>query len=232
MKFPTADELKAVWRGVLADSDARKALAKLKRDGFAIDHLTPGTPNYETWADYIAIIPFLPNRHSRRQIHRGKTLRKHLSLVRAMHHFSAKAKDPFCEIQVDQKSITLLEASREFGAEVGRAADVIEQFISSNWFTRDRNPRNAVIAALRWMIRYRTGTPHDSELAALIDAALTAANKECIFLEPRTLERIEKRELEGRVSAACRLNYVSGKSPSPLPTWRSTKVSRNRAKPV
>jgi hypothetical protein len=233
VKWPTLPERKAVWQRILDNPEAKRVLAKLKRDGFAIDHLVPHDLRYPCWADYIASIPFLPNRPSRRQIHRGKTLRKHLPLLKALRQFAAKGSDPFCEIRVVTKNETLLEGSRSFGNELGHAADLIEKVISSNWSTRERNPRNTVIALLRWTIRDRTGTPHDSELATLIDAARSAAGKRCIFLDPHTLERIEKREMEGRVKAACRLNYLSGKSPSPFPGKSlSTRFPRNRQKRV
>jgi hypothetical protein len=233
VKWPTLHQRKAVWRGILDDQDAREALATLKQDGFPIDDLSPPDSRQVGWADYIASIPFLPNRPSRRQLHPGRTLRKHLPLVNALRQFAAEANDPFCEIRVITKNEILLEGSRNFGKELGQAADLIEKFISSDWSTRNRNPRNAVIASLRWMIRHRTGAPHDSELAVLIDAALSAVGKSCIFLDPHTLERIEKREREGRVKAACRLNYLSGKSPSPLPSKSlSTRFPRNRKKRV
>jgi hypothetical protein len=233
VKSLTLDELNAVWRRILDNPEAKKALAKLKRDGFAIDHLMPHGPRYPCWADYIASIPFLPNRPSRRQIHRGKTLRKHLPLLKALRQFAAQANDPFCEIRVVTKNETLLEGSRNFGNELGQAADLIEKIISSNWSTRERNPRNTVIASLRWTIWHRTGAPHDSELATLIDAARSAAGKSCIFLDPHTLERIEKREMEGRVKAACRLNYLSGLSLTPVPGIQlSTRFLRNSKKCV
>jgi hypothetical protein len=90
-----------------------------------------------------------------------------------------------------------------------------------------------VIALLRWTIRNRTGSPHDFELATLIDAASHAAGKSGIYLDATTLARIEKLEMEGRVKAACRLNYVSGKNSSPLPGISlSTRFPRNPAKHV
>ena len=71
--------------------------------------------------------------------------------------------------------------------------------------SRDRNPRNALIAELRWVIRWRTGSPHDRELTILIDAAFQAAGvKNGFYIEPSALDRIEKREKEGRVKAVSR----------------------------
>jgi hypothetical protein len=233
VKSPTLSQLIAVWRGMLADPDAKQALAKLKQDGFPIDHFMPYDLRYPCWADYFAAIPFLPNRPSNRQIHRGKTLRKHLPLVKAMRQFAAKAKEPYCEIRVITGNQILIGGSLEFCKQLGEAADLIEKFIHSNWSIRDRNPRNTVIAILRWWIRHHTGNPHDLELGTLIDAASRAAGKSGIYLDANTLARIERLELEGRVKAACRLNFVSGKSESPLPDISlSTRSPKNRKKHV
>lgn len=43
-----------------------------------------------------------------------------------------------------------------------------------------------MIAILRGTIRQRTGTPHDLELATLIDAASRAAGKSGIYLDAKT----------------------------------------------
>jgi hypothetical protein len=233
VKSLTVKELVAVWRGILANPDAKRALAKLKQDGFAIDHLMPHDLRYPCWADYLAAIPFLPNRPSSRKTHSGQSLRKHLTLVRAMRRFAAKAKEPFCEIRVVTGNQTLIGGSLEFCTQLGEAADLIEKFISSNWSIRDRNPRNTAIAVLRSTIRRRTGTSHDAELSTLIDAASLAAGKSGIYLDANNLARIERLELDGRVKAACRLNYVSGKSDSPSPDISlSTRFRKNRKKHV
>ena len=213
MKSLTLKQLKPVWRGILANPEAMEALAKLKKDGFPRKELKLQDLKHPSWADYVAAIPFLPDRSSRRRIHRGKTLRKHLSLVNLLREFAANASDPFCEIRVETKKEILFEGSRKFGHDLGQAANLIEKLISSNWSVRNKNPRYTVIAQLRWTVRYLTGTPHDSVLATLIDAALGAAGKKCIFLDSHTLERIENREREGRIKAARRLDYLSRPSP-------------------
>lgn len=234
MKSLTLDQLKGVWQGILDDPDAKRALAKLKRDGFGLDDLMPHDLNYPCWADYIASIPYLPNRPSRRQLHRAKSLRKHLPLVKAMRHFASKAGDPFCEMRVVTPDETLLEGSRAFGRDVAQAAKLVEKFISCDWYTRDRNKRNSVIASLRGMIRLRTGNPHDRELGTLIDAAFRAAGfKRGLYLDATTLDRIENLEKEGRVKATCRLNYLSGLSPTSDPGISlSTRFPRNRKERV
>jgi hypothetical protein len=153
--------------------------------------------------------------------------------VKALRQFAAKTDDPFCEMRVVRGNTTVQGQGREFGAEFTMAADLIEKLISSSWSIRNRNPRNSIIAYLRGSIRHKTGTSHDSELATLIEAAFSAADQESIFLDSRTLERIEKLEMEGRVKAACRLNYISGKSPTSVPGISlSTRSPRNRKKHV
>jgi len=85
-------------------------------------------------------------------------------------------------------------------------ADFLEHFFRWDWYTRDQNPRNAIIAELRWTIRHRTGRPHDAELSALIDAAYRAAGiEEGCYIDATALDKIEKREKEGRVKATRRL---------------------------
>jgi hypothetical protein len=95
-------------------------------------------------------------------------------------------------------------------------AEFLDGFFTWSWTTRDRNPRGAAIAEPRWEIRNRTGRPHDPELAALIDAAFRAAgHKEGFWIDATALDRIEKREKEGRVKAARRLrSRVNRHSPS------------------
>src|SRR5579871_3722223 len=93
----TFGQLNDVWQKILKDPEGRWALARLKKDGFRIGHLKPQDPTFKQpcWADYIAALPFLPNRSARRQIHRRSTLRKHLPLVVMLRHFARKADDPF-----------------------------------------------------------------------------------------------------------------------------------------
>lgn len=110
--------------------------------------------------------------------------------------------------------------------DLAAAADLVNEFLTWDWYTRDRNNRNSVIAALRGQIRQSTGTPHDRELGTLIYAAFRAAGiNEDFYLDAATLERIEKREKEGRVKATCQLNYLSGLSPTPDPPISLSTVS-------
>jgi hypothetical protein len=231
VKSLTLVQLRSVWRGILANPEAENALAKLEQDGFPSNRPKLHDLKHPSWANYVAAIPFLPNRSSRRRTHQGKTLRKHLSLVNVLREFAADASDPFCEIQVRTKNEILFEGSREFSQELGQAANLIEKLISSNWSVRDRNPRYTVIAQLRRTVRYLTGTPHDSALATLIDAALSTAGKKCIFLDPHRLDRIEKRETEGRMKSARHLDYLRGLSPTPTLSL-STRFPQKRKKQV
>jgi hypothetical protein len=229
MKTPTLHELQAVWRKILENPEAVGALARLKRDGFPISRRALN--EHPSWASHIASIPFLPNRDSRPRLHRGKSLRKHMSLVNFLREFAAETNVNFCEIRIRRGNEILLKDSREFSAELSQAADLIEKLISSNWSVRHQNPRNTVIASLRWTIRDRTGSPHDLELANLIDAAREAAGKQPIYLGPQRLARMERLELEGRGKAASRLEFVSGKSTSPsFDKSLLTRFPRNRKK--
>ena len=170
VKSPTIDQLNDVWKKILKDPDAKKAFAQLKKDGFAISDLTPRDPTFKEpcWADYIAAIPFLPNRPSRRQIHCHRTLRKHLPLVNTLRHFARKSEDRFCQKHMISTFDFSLDEIQNFSVLVRQTADFLEKFLSLDWFTRDMNPRNSRIAELRWTIRERTGSPHDRELADLI----------------------------------------------------------------
>ncbi len=237
MKPLTLGQLNDVWQKVRRDPDAAKALARLERDGFPIGHLKPQDPTFKQpcWADYIAAITFLSNRPSRRQIHRGRTLRKHLSLVAVLRRFAWKVNDPFCDKTVVSAQDLSIEEMRNLGKRLMETAEFLEKFLSWDWYTRDMNPRNSLIAGLRWTIRWRTGHPHDRELAILVDAAFRAAGiNEGYYLDATTLDRIEKRDKEGRVKATGRLLHLRRPGPT-LKSGRvanSTRFPRNRGKGV
>ena len=208
MKGLTQEKLTEVWSKILKDKSARHALEKLKKAGFGILHLKPRDATLErpNWADCIAAIPFLPNRLSRRRIHLQSTLQKHWPLVRAMRLMQRKLNDPFCEVSI--ASIRDLSPGELIRLKklVKETTDFVEKFLTWNWYARDSNPRNAVIAELRWQIRERTGKPHDLEFTELIDGAFRAAGvKDGPYLTPNHLDRIEKREKESRVKATKRL---------------------------
>lgn len=230
MKTVTLDLLISVWKKILDDPDAKQALATLKKDGFALDHLMPHDARYPCWADWIALIPFLSNQPSRRQLHTAKSVRKHLPLVKIMRALVAKAGEPFCEIRLTTPKATYPGIHPDRIRELSSAADLLEEFLSWDWYTRSRNQRNSVIARLRWEIRQKTGAPHDRELGVLIYASFRAAEiKEDFYLDATVLDRIEKLEKEGRVKATSRLNAL-GKLGATLDPGRaqSTRFSRNR----
>lgn len=234
---PTLAELSDVWKRVCDDPDAHKALVRLERDGFAIIYLDPRDPTFKqpTWADYVAALPFLPNRPARRQLHRPNALRKYLPLVNILREFGTKVDNPFCEKHIVSIADCSIEDPRTLAKDLLQTAELLKKVLSWSWYTREKNPRNALIAELRSTIRSRTGNPHDRELAILVDAAFRAAGiKEGLYLDATALERIEKREKEGRVKATCWLNYISGLSPTPqAPKLRhSTTFPRNRGKRV
>jgi hypothetical protein len=229
VKAITLNQLNAIWKKVLSDPDASKALATLKKSGFPLTDLCPRDPTFHnpTWADYIAAIPLLPSRSSRRHIHRHGTLQRYRPLVKALRTFEQKVRDPFCEKHLISARNFEIHQLKDLGDVVANAADFIEHFLSWDWYVRDRNPRNALIAELRWTIRNRTGKPHDEDLSTLIDAAFRATGRKELMLDNVTLDQIENREAEGRIKATCRLNYDAGFSPTP----GSEFLLRSRRKP-
>jgi hypothetical protein len=211
-------KLQDVWSKILKDRDAKRAMRRLKRDGFGISQrrLQNHTLQHPSWTFYIAAIPLLPNRPSRRRVHSHKVLRKHRSLVGALRQLAKEIDDPFCDVSIQSTIDYRTEKISSLGKRVAETSDFLEQFLSWDWYIRDRNARNALIAELRWNIRERTGRPHDSELGVLIDAAFRAAGvNEGFYIDATTLDRIEKREKEGRVKATRRLRSLLNRiSPS------------------
>lgn len=217
LKPLTLDQLNSVWKGVLKDATARAALGRLKRDGFGIGHLSPRDPTFQrpSWPDCIAAIPLIENRPSRSHYYRHVSLRKHLPLVRALRDFARQFDGPFRETRLISTGDTTIPLGEDSSDLADRAASYIEKFLSWDWYIREHNPRNALIAELRWTIRFRTGKPHDRELSAVIDAACRAAGCTELLLDNTTLDRIEKREKESRVKSSRRLNSYAGMSRTP-----------------
>lgn len=217
LKLPTLGQLNSVWRGVLRDPTAQEALDQLKQAGFDITHLTPRDPTLRSpsWADYIAAIPLVENRPSRSHFHRRASLRKHLPLVMVLRNFARQFRDPIREKRLIVTANTAIPPDEDLCKLADEAASFIEKFLSWDWYIRERNPRNALIAELRCTIRDRTRRPHDRELSAVIDAAFRAAHRNELRLDNTTLDRIEKREGEIRVKSSRRLNFCSGLSQTP-----------------
>jgi hypothetical protein len=228
LKLLTLGQLNSVWNGVLRDPDAQAALGQLKRDGFNIEHLRPQDSTFHnpSYADYIAAIPLVEYRPSRSHLHRSVSLRKHGSLVRALRNFAQQLDDPFCATSLISTSDTDLTHPEDLSDLADSAASFLEKFLSWDWSIRERNPRNALIAELRWTIRSRTDKAHDRELSTLIDAACRAADRPELFLDNTTLDRIEKREKETRVKSLRRLNSQARSGP-PLKR-RSTRNRETR----
>jgi hypothetical protein len=157
-------------------------------------------------------------------------MRKYIPLLSTLRHFAEKFDDPFCEKEIVTTQNQSVETPHNLGGELLRAIALIEKVLSWDWYARDLNARNALIAELRSTIRMYTGTPHDRELSTLIDAAFRAAGVgDGLYLDATTLDRIEQREKEGRVKATSRLNYITGVSRTPkIP--RVTHSTRLRPK--
>jgi hypothetical protein len=236
----TTEQLCDIWEKILSDTDGRRALERLDEAGFQISHLKPRDANFKhpSWADYITALPLLPNKPSTRHIHSKIRLRKYRPLVEELRQFAATVNLPFMELTIygskdypnygkDYPNYALSTLRDE----LLKAATMVEHFLSWDYSVRNLNPRNAVIAELRWTIRQRTGRPHDRELNDLIDSAFRAAgSEEDCYIDSTALDRIEKRELESRTKANKRIrSLMSMSSPSHR---HSTRIRRNSRKRV
>lgn len=229
----TTAQLCEIWDKIRSDPDARGALERLDGAGFRISHLKPMDATFKqpSWADYIAALPLVPNKPSTRRIHHKASFRKYLPLVEKLRQVAAKVKMPFVDVTIFGGRDYPLFAVGTLREDLLKAAEMLEHFLSWDYYVLNANPRNAAIAELRWMIRHRTGRPHDRELSVLIDAAFRAAGcKEGCFIDSNALDRIEKRQMESRVKANRRIQcLISASSPS---VRRSTRIRRNSKKRV
>ena len=207
----STERLCGIWEKVRSDTDARKALERLGHAGFRISHLTPRDASFKhpNWADYIASLPLLPNEPTTRRIHQKTTFRKYWPLIRELHRLAANVNAPFVELKIYGTRDYPFPVMRTLQEDLLKAASILEHFLSWDWSVRHLNPRNAVIAELRWAIRERTGRPHDGDLNILLDAAFRAAGKEKCYIDSTTLDRIEKRQKEGRVKAGRRVRSLN-----------------------
>lgn len=225
----TTERLREIWRKVLTDTDAREALKRLERAGFPISHLKPNDATFvhPNWADYISALPLLPNKPSTRQIHYATSSRKYLPLVRELREFT-ECVGPFREVQIFTRKDYPVSAIGTLREDLSKAASMLECYLSWNYSVRHVNPRHAVIAELRWTIRYRTRKPHDRELNILLDAAFRAAGfKEGYYIDPTALDRIEKRQKEIRVKLVRR---IRGRMRSSAATVRSSTRTRQNSR--
>jgi hypothetical protein len=229
----TTEQLCDIWEKVCSDPDAQRALERLDEAGFRLSHLKPqdATFKHPNWADYIAAIPLLRNKPSTRRIHDKTSFRKYWPLVRELRRFAAIVIMPFVDLAIFSRRDYPPPTIGTLREDLLKAASMLEHFLSWSYYVRQVNPRNAVIAELRWTIRHRTGRPHDREFTVLIHAAFRAAGfEEGCYIDATTLDRIEKRQKEGRVKANQRIRYVNGSSPPYF--RRSTRIHRNSRKRV
>ena len=227
------EQLRDIWEKIRSDPDARKALEQLEEEGFRNSQLNPRDPTFKhpNWADHFAALPLLPNKPTTRRIHRKTSFRKYWPLVRELRAFAAKVNKPFVDVAIFGRRDYPVSAIGSLGEDLLKAASMLEHFLSWDYYVRYVNPRNALIAELRWTIRKRTGRPHDPELAVLIDAAFRAAGyKEGCYIDSTALDRIENREKESRVKANRRIRHLMSAS---SPSFRSsTRIRRNSRKRV
>ena len=191
----TTGRLCEVWETIKRDADSSRALAHLDKAGFRISHLTPmdATFKHPGWADYVSAIPFLPDKQSTRRIHRKNTFRKYLPLVQELREIADQI--PFAECAIYENQ----DHPPPTPDELLETASVLNRLFHADISVHCLNPRNAVLAELRWTIRYRTGKPHDRQLQTLINAAYRAAGrKDDCYIDSTALDRIEKRQKECR----------------------------------
>ena len=229
----TTEQLSDIWEKIRSDPVAHTALRRLDRAGFRISHLKPcdATFKHPCWADYIAALPLVPNKPSTRRIHRKTSFRKYWPLVRELRSLAATVNLPFVEVEFFSRRdypCTTIGTLRE---DLLKTASMLEHFLSWDYYVRYVNSRNALIAELRWTIRERTGRPHDLELGVLIHTAFQVAGfKEDCYIVPTALDRIEKRQREGRVKANRQMRRLISEA---FPSLRhSTRFRRNSEKRV
>jgi hypothetical protein len=223
----TTERLCQIWEKVLVDIDARGALERLSKAGFPISHLKPhdATFVHPSWADYISALPLLPDKPSTRRIHNVASSRKYLPLVQELREL-AGAEGPFREVAIFAgRDYPAIRTLRE---DLLKTASMLEHYLSWHYYVRHVNPRHAVIAELRWTIRYRTRRPHDHELNVLFDAAFRAAGyKEGFYMDPNALDRIEKRQRESRAKVLRRIQEgMKASTPSKRSSTRNRRDSR------
>ena len=229
----TTEQLYGIWEKICSYPEAQRALERLDEAGFRISHLKPGDATFKhpSWADYIAALPLVPNRPSTRRIHNKTSFRKYWPLVRELRRLVATVDLPFVEIGIFGRRDCPYSSFGTLREDLMKAASMLEHFLSWDYYVRYVNSRNALIAELRWTIRERTGRPHDRELNILINAAFQAAGcEEGCYIDSTALDRIEKRQAEGRVKANRRMQRLINAAPPSL--RRSTRIRRNSRKHV
>ena len=207
----TTERLCNIWEKICSESRARQALKRLDDAGFPISHSKPMDATFKqpSWADYIAAIPLVANKPSTRRIYQKAARRKYWPLVRELRKLAAVMNLPFVGNEISSSKDYPIRTTHTLREDLLKAAWVLEQFLSWNYYVRQVNPRNALIAELRWAIRYKTGAPHDRELNILFDAAYRAAGRnEGCYIDSSALDRIEKRQKESRMKASRRIRGI------------------------
>jgi len=183
-----------IWRKVLADPDAQRALKILERDGIDLQR--------GTWPTRIASIPFLPNRRATtRAIRPPRTSRVVIRFLDdLLNSFAApygrlEAYDPSNHVFHMRPSLERETPPRQ----IKDAADLLRRVLSLNWAIAEHNPQHNEIATLRWEVRSRTGQPHDTELVDLLHVVFEAAGfKNGFRMEYSALKKILRNETNTR----------------------------------
>lgn len=204
-------ELHKIWEKVRTDADGKRALLTLQKHGFKLAKLEAGGESV-TWADFVAAIPLLSTQQASRRVRRGGKSKFSRALIAEMRGLVVALGDPFTEVRISTNEDGPVPRRPELCNELLAAVKTLEKSLEWDWYVRRRNPRNAAIAQLRWEIRSVTRKPHDAELGILIDAAYRAAGfPDGCYIDATALDRIEKREKEGRVKATRKLRSGGAK---------------------
>lgn len=198
------EDLNRIWRAIRKDRYGARALAILKKHGFDLERIP--VESY-TWPGIIASIPFLPKRRARsRLLSRPNGLRLAMRFLREL---ARSLKSPYSRVEAHdpRAKVIYMRASDELNPlPFMKAADFLERVSSWKWVVAEHNPRQNVIASLRWEIRWRTKKPHDKELADLLDATFRAGGfKQGLYMTFESLKKTETTARETRIVARRKL---------------------------
>ena len=201
------EDLIRIWRLVKKDEDGARALAILKKHGFDLVRIPVES---DSWPGIIASIPFLPHRPAR-----SRLLARHNSLriaIRFLHELAQSLAGPYCSVEArdPRAKVIHMKASDEMNpARFVEATEFLEKVYRRNWVITEHNQRQNAIASLRWEIKWRTKKPHDTEVAALLDAAFRAGGfKDGLQMQLESLKKTESNERGTRKTARLKLLHV------------------------
>jgi hypothetical protein len=192
----TPSKQQIIWRTVVSDDDALRALGLLKRRGIDLQS--------GTWPARIVAIPFLPNRRATtRLIVPPRSARL---VIRFLNELVAAFGSPYGRLEAYDRQARVFHMKPSLDREtpvtaLKQAADLLQKILSLRWAVAEHNPRQNEIASLRWEIRFRTGQPHDTELVDLLNVVFEAAGfKDGFRMDYAALKKLLKNETNTRMA--------------------------------